>query len=103
MLHAMELHVTSQEAAATLEDLLDRVSGGDTTVVIERDGRPVVKLIPVGQAPRQVGKLLTAGDIAAIDAAIRVGRELNDGWAEAVEEAIRLGNQPMSLEDPWDR
>ena len=99
----MELHVSHKQAAASFDELLDRVSSGADTVVIERDGKPVGRLVPVvmtGTAPQ---RLLTADDIEALQELVETGRKLNDGWAEAVEEAQRLGNQPMSLEDPWDR
>ena len=94
----MELHVTSREAAASLEELLDRVSSRSDTVTIERDGQPVAKLVAVEDAVPLPGKLLTRDDIAAVVQA--VGR-LDDGWADAVEDAVRMGNVPA--ESPWDR
>jgi antitoxin (DNA-binding transcriptional repressor) of toxin-antitoxin stability system len=94
----MELHVTSQEAASTLDDLLDRVRAGES-VVIERDGQPVVRMVPLTPA----GSNLTHEDVAAIQNAIERGRELDDGWADAVDDARRLGNQPPRRKDPWDR
>ena len=99
----MELHVTSQEAAASLEELLDRVSGGDTTVVIEREGKPPVHLIsPSSGIPEQSTDGPT-GTMADLVEMLRAWPRHDDGWAEGVEEAVRLGNRPMSAEDPWDR
>lgn len=88
----MELHVTSQEAASTLDELLDRVGAGES-VVIEREGKVVARLIrpePKGGTGRDLVELL------------RFMPRANDGWAEGVEQAIRLGNQPVELPE-WDR
>jgi antitoxin (DNA-binding transcriptional repressor) of toxin-antitoxin stability system len=104
MLGEMELRVSSQVAAASLDGLLDQVSSGTATeVIIERDGKPVGRLLPVAPGNISPARRLTADDIKAIAKLVETGRQLNDGWADAVEEAIRLGNQPVSLEDPWDR
>src|SRR5687768_11798437 len=100
----MELHVTSQEAAATLEQLLDRVSDGVTTVVIERDGRPVGHIVaaaPTGTSTTP--PVAIAGTMEDLVQVLKAWPRLDDGWAEGVEEAVRLGNQPMPAEDPWDR
>lgn len=98
----MELHVSSKEAAATLDELLDRVSTAGDTVIVERDGRPVARLLPAEQSST-VGRVLTPADFDALRRLAEIGRSLNDGWAEAVEEGVRLANQPISVEDPWDR
>jgi antitoxin (DNA-binding transcriptional repressor) of toxin-antitoxin stability system len=93
----MEMRVSSREAAASLEVLLDRVNGeGDTVVVIERDGHPVAKLVPVRPQPGPgMGR-----DFVRLLQSLPKG---DDGWADAVEEAVRLGNQPVVPESPWDR
>jgi len=87
----MELRVTSREAAASLEELLDRVSGGGDTVVIEREGMVVGQLVPPVPA---TGRARTMRDLVEF---LRTMPRQDDGWAEGVEEAIRLGNQPMTL------
>ncbi len=100
----MELHITSREAAATLEELLDRVSGKGDTVVIEREGKPPVQLVstsPTNAPPSLAGA--STGTMADLVEILRAWPRQDDGWAEGVEEAVRFGNQPMSLEDPWDR
>ena len=99
----MELHVTSREAAASLEALLDRVSGGDTTVVIEREGKPPVHLVSPTQGARLAPTDVPTGTMSDLVEILRAWPRFDDGWAEGVEEAVRLGNQPMSSEDPWDR
>jgi antitoxin (DNA-binding transcriptional repressor) of toxin-antitoxin stability system len=93
----MELRVSSQVAAASLDGLLDQVSSGTATeVIIERDGKAVGRLVPALQA----GRALTREDIDSITHSIG---QLDDGWAEAAEEAVKLGNTPMPAEPPWDR
>ena len=99
----MELRISSQAAASSFDTLLDRVSSAGDTIVIERDGKPVGRLVPIAAESASTARPFTAEDIDAIAKLVEIGRELNDGWAEAVEEAVRLGNQPVSLENPWNR
>jgi prevent-host-death family protein len=40
--------VNVREARARLRDLLDRILSGETDFVIERNGKPVAALIPIG-------------------------------------------------------
>ena len=96
----MDLRVSSRDAASLLDELLDRVTDG-STVVIERNGLPIAKLISASDT-KDAGKLMSADDAREVQRLLESGRSLNDGWAEGVEEAVRLGNQPMKLEDPWD-
>ncbi|HEV7301009.1 MAG TPA: hypothetical protein VGN72_16700 [Tepidisphaeraceae bacterium] len=94
----MEIRVSNIEAAATLDALLERVRSSGETVVIEKDGQPAGRIVPLDSAaPKRTG---TGADLVAL---LRSWEPLNDGWAEGVEEAIRLGNQPMTVEDPWER
>ena len=101
----MELHVSSREAAASLEELLDRVSEGGATVVIEREGKAPVRL--VSTAPMAGPSLLadrgSTGTMADLVEILRAWPRQDEGWAEGVEEAVRFGNQPIAPEDPWDR
>ncbi len=69
----MELRVTSQEAAASFDTLLDRVSGGVDVIVIERDGKAVGRLVPMSQASQRDDRLLTPDDIRAVQKAIEAG------------------------------
>jgi antitoxin (DNA-binding transcriptional repressor) of toxin-antitoxin stability system len=88
----MEIRVSNIEAAKTLDELLDRVTSGGETVVIEREGKPAVQLVPAKKPDATIADLVEL---------LRSWEPLNDGWAEGVEEAIRMGNQPQ--EDPWER
>lgn len=88
----MEIRVSNIQAAKTLDELLDRVTGSGETVVIERDGKPAVQLVPAKKSDKTIADLVEL---------LRSWEPLNDGWAEGVEEAIRIGNQPQ--ENPWER
>jgi antitoxin (DNA-binding transcriptional repressor) of toxin-antitoxin stability system len=92
----MEVRVSMTEAAASLDQLVERVNAHGDVVIIERDGKAVGRLVP----PTERGRVLTREDIAVITDAVS---QLDDEWADAVEEAIKLGNTPMSAESPWDR
>ncbi len=90
----MELRVSSQQAAASLDHLLDRVSNGGDEVVIERGGVPVGKLVAAGAgaSPADAPAPFTPGAPATVDDLVEVLRAwpaLDDGWADAVEDAIR--------------
>lgn len=67
-------------------------------MVIEKDGDPAGRIVPVeSEAAKRTG---TGADLVALS---RSWEPLNDGWAEGVEEANRIGNQPVTVEDPWER
>jgi antitoxin (DNA-binding transcriptional repressor) of toxin-antitoxin stability system len=99
----MELRVSNKEAAASLDALLDRVSGRGDTVVIERDGRPIGKLVPtqaaVPGASAANGSGTTMRDLVRL---VHSFPSVDDGWADGVEQAVRAGNWPLPPESPWD-
>ena|SRR5437870_10160374 len=99
----MELRVSNREAAAALDELLDRVSARGDTVVIEREGRPVGRLVSAADSvpggAKGNGARASFRDLVEL---IRSSPRLDDGWADAVEEAARLGNRPLAPEPPWD-
>lgn len=64
------LEVTVQQAAAQMEELLDRATAGEEIVMV-RSGRPVARLVPIPPraAPRVpgrfAGKIVVSGDFNA--------------------------------------
>lgn len=56
----MPVQLNVAEAKARLSALIDAALAGDE-VVIARDGRPVVKLVPVGRGARRLGVLAEYG------------------------------------------
>lgn len=88
----MELRISVEQAAASLDALLDRVNASGESVIIERGGKPVGRLTPTSQA--------TMSNLVGL---LESWQKSDDGWADAVEEAVRAGNQPLIPESPWDR
>ena len=104
----MELRVTDTEAAATLPDLLDRVSGGGDTVIIERDGKPAVRLMPTDSPPASSDepgprKFTTGRDVQRRWANRPKSFLIDDAFEEGIAEYHRLYNAPKVPESPWDR
>jgi len=62
MVHTVNMH----EAKSTLSRLVERALAGED-VIIARDGKPLIRLVPVSvpQAPRQPGRLRGRVQMAA--------------------------------------
>jgi antitoxin (DNA-binding transcriptional repressor) of toxin-antitoxin stability system len=52
----MNIMITAKELWASLPDVVDKVRGGDRFTVLYR-GRPAFQVVPMEQAPREVGDL----------------------------------------------
>jgi len=98
----MELRVSNRQAAASLDQLLDRVSGQGDTVIIERDGRAVGRLVSADAASVRPGGNGAGASFRELVEVLRSSPASDDGWADAVEEAARLGNRLPPTESPWD-
>jgi len=98
----MELRVSNRQAAASLDQLLDRVSGQGDTVIIERDGRAVGRLVSADPASARASGNGAGASFRELVEVLRSLPASDDGWADAVEEAARLGNRPPPTESPWD-
>ena len=57
------MQVNVLEAKTQLSKLLDAALAGEE-VIIARAGRPVARLVPLGEAPRVLGRLVGSGWIA---------------------------------------
>jgi antitoxin (DNA-binding transcriptional repressor) of toxin-antitoxin stability system len=86
--------VTATEAAKTFGRLVERVREERTTYVIERGGKPVAQVIPIGQQP------FTFGALRALVAQLpRADAE----YLESLEEITALRNRPKARANPWAR
>jgi prevent-host-death family protein len=80
--------VGSIEASETLLALLDRAEHGEE-IVITRDGRPVAKLVPFGNAPGTEQARLAAERIRDLAGVMKLGPFDWDEWKRYRDEGRR--------------
>jgi prevent-host-death family protein len=87
--------VNVREVRARLRDLLDKILSGDTDFVIERNGKPIAALIPIGdfeELQEELDDLRAARRAEAAYAEWRrdpsVARPYSEVRAELVEEGL---------------
>jgi len=76
--------VGANEAKAKLAELLDEVEKG-RVIVITRKGKPIARLMPIGEAPA----IVPQGDIVETFRRLRKGRKLGVPIRQAIGEGRR--------------
>ncbi len=77
--------VTLSEATTTLSKLVERATAGEEIIIAEA-GRPLVRLVPVPQYPRERKLGLLAGQVV-------IGDDFDDPLPEEIAAAFR-GERP---------
>jgi antitoxin (DNA-binding transcriptional repressor) of toxin-antitoxin stability system len=86
--------VSATEAAKNFGRLVDRVREERVTYDIERGGKPVAQIAPVGRPP------FTMGDFKAL---VRTLPSSGDEYLTIVERASTRRNRPRIRRNPWER
>ena len=88
--------VSATEAAKNFGELLARVREDGAVYVVERRGKPVAQIGPVGD------RVFTGADFVELVRS-SVTRPAGPEYARAVEEGIALLNRAEVPKSPWER
>jgi len=86
--------IAATDAAKNFGHLVSRVREEGATYVIERGGKPVARIGPVG---------VTGSTMATVKALVEAGPRVDDAYLRAVERALRAHNTPRVRRNPWER
>ena len=90
MIRNMEHRISATELARTLEDILGRVRNRRDSFVVERNGDPVARIVPLSEEP---GSSLREAILAWFAAGAP-----DPAFADALE---RIGALDCPSENPW--
>ena len=85
--------IAATEAAKNFGHLVSRVREEGATYIVERGGKPVARISPVGVA---------ASTMAALKA-LATARRVDEAYLREVEGAVRRHNAPRIRRNPWER
>jgi prevent-host-death family protein len=86
--------IAATVAAKNFGHLVSRVREERASYVIERGGRPVARIVPVGA---------TASTMSALKALVAARSQVDNEYLRAVERATRGHNKPRVRRNPWAR
>ena len=86
--------IAATDAAKNFGHLVSRVREEGATYVIERGGKPVARISPVG---------VTGSTMAAFKALVAARLQVHAAWGREVERAVRRHNTPRVPRNPWAR
>ncbi len=84
--------VTATEAARNFSQLVDRVREGGEPYIVERQGRPIARIAPVG------GSACSLADLARW---FEARRPVPEGYRTAVTGHVRRANRPRVPPARW--
>ena len=90
-----DLTIAATEAAKSFGRLVNRVSEGRATYVIERGGTPVAKIGPIETKDSTVGALMDALGASA--------PAFDDDYSARVKRNVKRANKPEVPKNPWAR
>lgn len=86
--------VTATDAAKNFGHLVSRVREEGATYVVERGGKPVARISPVG---------VTGCTMAAFKALVAARPRADRAYAREVERVVRRHATPRVRTNPWER
>jgi prevent-host-death family protein len=86
----MKNTVTATELARNVADILARVRYRGESFVVERNGRPIARIVPAGPPPASLADALSAW---------LSGRESDPGFADDLASVDAADRPP---DNPWD-
>jgi len=86
----MEHRITATDLARRIGDVLGRVRYRGDKFLVERNGHPVARIVPVGPIPT-----------ASVGDALRAWRGGRDADPELADILERVGKLDRAPEDPW--
>lgn len=87
----MEVRITATELARSVGDVLGRVRYRGDTFVVERNGEPVARVVPVPGAT-----------VATVGEALRAWRDAGPPDPELADDLERVNRSDRPPENPWD-
>jgi prevent-host-death family protein len=87
--------IPATTAAKNFGTLVDRVRDHGTTFIVERHGRPVAQIGPVGAT--------TKGTLKSLAAYIRQAPRIDEQTLKFIEEGMAVANRPAVPVNPWER
>jgi len=86
----MEIRISATELARTVGDVLGRIRFRGDTFLVERNGEPVARVVPVVARP--------TASLAEVVAAWRAAGAADAGFADDLDAVSAVDRPP---EDPW--
>ena len=86
--------IAATDAAKNFGHLVSRVREEGATYVVERGGKPVARISPVG---------VTGSTMAALKALVESRTRAGAEYSSEVERAVRRHNTPRVRRNPWAR
>ena len=86
--------IAATDAAKNFGHLVSRVREEGATYIVERGGKPVARISPVG---------VTGSTMAALKTLVAARPQADAGYGRAVERAVRRHNRPRLHRNPWAR
>jgi prevent-host-death family protein len=86
----MEHRITATELARKLGDVLGRVRYRGDSFIVERNGDPIARLVP-----------LPAGSASSLREALAAWRSAGEPDADFADDLERVGAADRPPEDPW--